>query len=95
MAAFPVKRIAGEPVEVWADIFRDGHEVMAASLRWRREGETAWQAAPMALHDERPLAAARFVPTAPGRYVFAIEAWTDTFGTWRRDYLLKRRRAPT
>ena len=32
---FPVKRIAGEPVEVWADVFRDGHEVIAAAVRWR------------------------------------------------------------
>src|SRR5262249_15930603 len=27
---FPVKRIVGEEVEVWADIFRDGHVVLAA-----------------------------------------------------------------
>src|SRR3981189_826944 len=31
---FPIKRIAGETVEVWADIFRDGHAVLAAELLW-------------------------------------------------------------
>jgi starch synthase (maltosyl-transferring) len=31
-----VKRIAGERVEVWADIYRDGHDVMTAALVWRR-----------------------------------------------------------
>ena len=25
----PVKRVAGEPIEVWADVFRDGHDVLA------------------------------------------------------------------
>src|SRR4029079_7725961 len=29
---FPVKRTVGEPLEVWADIFRDGHVVLAAAL---------------------------------------------------------------
>jgi len=29
---YPVKRVAGEPIEVWADIFRDGHDVIAAAL---------------------------------------------------------------
>ena len=30
---FPVKRIVGERVEVWADIYRDGHDVDRAR-RW-------------------------------------------------------------
>jgi starch synthase (maltosyl-transferring) len=34
---FPVKRIAGERVEVWADIYRDGHGALRAALVWRRE----------------------------------------------------------
>jgi starch synthase (maltosyl-transferring) len=29
------------------------------------------------------------VPPRPGRYEYAIEAWTDVFGTWRRDFLAK------
>jgi starch synthase (maltosyl-transferring) len=30
-----------------------------------------------------------FTPPKPGRYEYAIEAWTDVFGTWRRDILTK------
>ena len=26
---FPIKRIVGEPIEVWVDIYRDGHQVIA------------------------------------------------------------------
>src|ERR1700682_6686615 len=34
---FAVKRIVGELVEVWADIYRDGRDVVSAALVWRRE----------------------------------------------------------
>ena len=87
---FPVKRIAAEPVDVWADIFRDGHDVAAASLLWCREGEAKWRREPMR-HVENDRWAGSFTPTEPGRYVFAIEAWTDGYATWRRDFLLKQR----
>jgi starch synthase (maltosyl-transferring) len=42
------------------------------------------------VHTENDRWTASFVPSAPGSYVFAIEAWTDLFATWRRDYMLKR-----
>jgi hypothetical protein len=32
-----------------------------------------------------------FVPPRPGRYVYAIEAWTDEFATWRRGFELKQK----
>jgi starch synthase (maltosyl-transferring) len=87
---YPIKRIAGEPVEVWADIFRDGHDVAAADLVWRPVHETNWHRAPLH-HHENDRWVGSFVPAAVGRYVFAIEAWTDAFATWRRDVLLKSR----
>src|SRR5262245_18152565 len=86
---FPVKRIVGEEVEVWADIFRDGHAVLAAELLWRREGADKWLRVPMALHDNDRWRA-DFTPPKPGRYLYAIEAWTDVFASWRRDFLAKR-----
>jgi starch synthase (maltosyl-transferring) len=86
---YPVKRIAGEPVEVWADIFRDGHDVLAAALLWRRQAENRWRRQTMTLHANDRWRAS-FLPDEPGRYVYAIEAWTDLFATWRRDLRLKR-----
>src|SRR5258707_15079096 len=86
---FPVKCIAGEPVEVWADIFRDGHAVLAAKLLWRLQTSDDWSRAPMRLDgNDRWMAA--FTPPRPGSYLYAIEAWTDLFATWRRDFLAKR-----
>jgi starch synthase (maltosyl-transferring) len=87
---FPVKRIVGEPMEVWADVFRDGHAVLAAELLWRAESSDRWSHTPMRLN-ENDRWMASFTPTAAGRYRYAIEAWTDAFGTWRRDLHTKRR----
>ena len=86
---FPVKRIVGEPVHVWADIFRDGHAVLAAELLWRPATAGTWSGVAM-LHYGNDRWTASFTPVHAGRYVYAIEAWTDEFATWRRDFLLKR-----
>jgi starch synthase (maltosyl-transferring) len=85
---FPVKRIVGEPIEVWADIYRDGHEVTAAALIWRREQDRDWQRTPMR-HQGNDRWSGSFVPETIGRHVYAIEAWTDDFATWRRGFELK------
>jgi starch synthase (maltosyl-transferring) len=86
---FSVKRVAGEPIDVWADILRDGHAVLAADLLWRSQDCKSWSRAAMHLH-ENDRWTATFTPPHPGRYLYAIEAWTDLFGTWRREYLAKR-----
>jgi starch synthase (maltosyl-transferring) len=86
---YAVKRVAGEIVDVWADIFRDGHDVLAAALIWRGEGETEWHREPMLLHTNDRWHG-RFTPPEPGLHLFAIEAWTDQFGTWRKEFALKR-----
>jgi starch synthase (maltosyl-transferring) len=85
---YPVKRIAGEAVEVWADIFREGHDVIAAALLWKPERATGWRHEPMTLHSNDRWQAS-FTPPEPGWYLFAIEAWTDQFATWRKEFQLK------
>ena len=85
---FPVKRIVGERVEVWADVYRDGHDVVAAALVWRREQDREWQRAAMTHHGNDRWVGS-FLPDQPGRYVYAIEAWTDEFATWRHGFELK------
>ena len=47
---FPVKRIVGERVEVWADIYRDGQDVVAAALVWRHERDREWRREPLTHH---------------------------------------------
>src|SRR5712691_2897913 len=87
---FPVKRVVGDAVDVWADIFRHGHAVLAARLLWRPQACDTWSCVPMrSAENDRWMGA--FTPQCPGRYVYAVEAWSDLFATWRRDFLAKRR----
>jgi starch synthase (maltosyl-transferring) len=85
---YPVKRIVGETVEVWADVFRDGHNIIAAALVWRLERDTDWRHVPMR-HQGNDRWAGQFVPTDVGRYVFAIAAWTDVVATWCHEIKVK------
>jgi starch synthase (maltosyl-transferring) len=81
---YPAKRVVGETVVVEADVFADGHDEIAAVVRYRRQGETGWCERPM-----RPLVNDRwrgeFTVTELGRYQFAVEGWVDPFRTWVRD----------
>lgn len=85
---FPVKRIVGEAIDVWADIFRGGHDVTRADLLWRHESERDWRREPMHHHDNDRWTGT-FTPTEIGRHLYAIEAWTDEFASWRRNVELK------
>jgi starch synthase (maltosyl-transferring) len=87
---FPVKRTVGEPIDIWADVFRDGHGVLAVELLWRPERASKWSRAPMRLVDNDRWIAT-FIPPTVGRFVYAIDAWTDVFATWQRDFLAKRK----
>jgi len=85
---FPVKRVVGEPVNVEADVFADGHDVVAAELLYRSERATEWNHIPMtSLGNDRWTA--RFVPREMGRYAFTVRAWVDHLATWRRDLAKK------
>ena len=87
---YPVKRIACESVDVWCDIFRDGHDVVEAAVLWRRDGDAKWRREPLHFHDNDRWRGV-FAPMEPGRYGFAIEAWTDVFGTWSHDFSVKQK----
>lgn len=86
---YPVKRIVGDRLDVWADIFRDGHDVIAASVLYRAERSDNWFEAPMRFFDND-----RWVGSVPltenERYRYTIEAWTDVFASWRADAIKKR-----
>ncbi|MGH9139326.1 MAG: alpha-1,4-glucan--maltose-1-phosphate maltosyltransferase [Acidimicrobiales bacterium] len=80
----PPKATVGEGRTVSADVFRDGHDRVAARLRWRPAGEHAdWRTTPM---DDRgnDRFEATITPDTVGRHELVIEAWTDRFATWRR-----------
>ncbi len=84
----PVKRIVGEDLNVEADVFKDGHDVLVAVLEWRHAEETAWSETPL-----RPLINDRWTATFPlakqGWCEYRISAWGDHFFSWRHEILTK------
>jgi starch synthase (maltosyl-transferring) len=86
---FPVKRIEGDLLRVSADIFRDGHDKLAAALLVRQRGDRDWAVVPLRpIENDRWEAA--FTLTAVGEAHFQIEAWTDTFASWADEVRKKR-----
>jgi starch synthase (maltosyl-transferring) len=85
---YPIKRIMGEDLVVEADIFKDGHDVVAAVLKWRAVGKRAWRETPMIFVDNDRW---RGVCTLYDETVheYTVEAWTDTFRSWQNEFAKK------
>jgi len=79
---YAVKRVVGEDVDVYATIFKDGHDVLAAALRVRGPRQRRWSEVPLELLGNDRWHG-RFRVDAPGRWQFAVTAWTDRVATWQ------------
>ncbi len=77
---YPVERVVGDPFEVWADIFRDGHDKLRAVVKHRYE-DADWREAPFVFYDNDRWVG-RFSLDAVGRWRYTIDAWTDLFESW-------------
>jgi len=81
---YPAKSEVGQLVEVSADIFKEGHDVIVAFVRYRGPGETAWREATLH-HADNDRWVGYFPLEQNGRYVFVIEALPDPFRSWLAD----------
>jgi starch synthase (maltosyl-transferring) len=85
---FAIKRLVGDTVRVEADVFADGHDLVACRLLYWIDLSPDVQSAPMsALGNDRWRG--EFRVTELGRYRYTIEGWIDRFRTWRGE-LIKR-----
>lgn len=84
----PLKRIVGEPLNIYADIFKDGHDVVSAALRWRLSGQRRWFETPMH-HIDNDRWHGTCVFGAVGRWEFVIEAWGDMFRSWKKSFAVR------
>ena len=82
---FPVKCVAGEPLDVEAHCFTDGHEVIRVVLQWSADqaGAAVTEVPMMLLHND--IWQASFTPPAVGRYRYTVVAWVDNFSSWRHE----------
>jgi len=82
---YPVKRVVGDDLVVEADVFKDGHDVVAAALKWRLLGETHWHETPMA-HVDNDRWRGVCAVSENATYEYTVEAWTDTFRGWQHEF---------
>lgn len=79
---FPVKYVLGDSVRVEVTVLVDGHDRVAVALLSRGADEKEWKQTRMrALGNDRW--AAQFPLARLGRHFFAVEAWYDSFLTYR------------
>jgi starch synthase (maltosyl-transferring) len=81
-----VKRTVGETVRVTADVFADGHDLLAGVLKSRHaaagvDRPADWQEAPLVALGNDEWGAA-FQVTELGTYEYTVEAWVDRYSTW-------------
>jgi len=82
---YAIKRLAGDPVRVTADIYKDGHDLVAAVLKWRIAGEKKWHEVPM-FDEGNDVWAGAFTIEEIGDCEYAVEAWLDHYATWRDEF---------
>jgi len=83
-----VKRVVGQQVYVEADILADGHDTVAAILKYRFHSAKTWQNVQMST-ETNDLWAAAFTVHQQGIYEYAIEAWIDYALTWQHGAIRK------
>jgi starch synthase (maltosyl-transferring) len=83
---YPAKRLVGDAVTVSADIFRDGHDILRAVVRYRGPGDRRWRESPMRQVDAQRDGVrweGELEVDRQGRWQYSVEAWSDPFATWR------------
>ena len=86
---FAIKREVGDVLEVWADVFTDGHEKINACLQVPGPGRATSGARSRWPSSTTTAGSAKFPLTQNGRYFYTIVAWRDLFETWRSDFIKK------
>ena len=81
---YAVKRRIGDVLDVSADIFKEGHDVVVAFLKYRRARERGWRETPMRFVDNDRWEG-RFTLDVVDRWQFTIEALADPFRSWLAD----------
>ncbi|WP_082490920.1 alpha-1,4-glucan--maltose-1-phosphate maltosyltransferase [Aureimonas sp. Leaf454] len=86
---FAVKRMEGEALTVEADVFTDGHEVIAAAVLYGpADGSSETEILMDYVVNDRWRASFSF--EKPGHHRFTILAWRDLMATWRDESRKKR-----
>ncbi|MBC7605440.1 MAG: alpha-1,4-glucan--maltose-1-phosphate maltosyltransferase [Burkholderiales bacterium] len=79
---FAIKRIVGQKVQVTADVFTDGHDVIACCVRYKHEKDKKWQEIRMNPTNNDAWTA-EFKVEKQGFYAYFVEGWVDYALNWQ------------
>jgi starch synthase (maltosyl-transferring) len=82
---YAVKRTAGDRIDVTARIFRDGHELLGAVVRFKAAGATRWSEAPLEPLGNDEWAGAFEVDDRLGTWCYRVEAWVDRVASFQHE----------
>ena len=85
---YPVKRFVGDVLQVSADVFKDGHDVLAAQIVVRSPEDPAWSV-PMRYDQDLDRWFGEVPLDRMGRWHYTVEAWSDAWETWRAGFRKK------
>jgi starch synthase (maltosyl-transferring) len=81
---YAVKREVGETFVVEADMFKEGHDLIAGRVIYRAPGGSTWRATPLTFYDNDRWRGS-FELTEVGLYTYTIEAYPDLYRSWAAD----------
>ncbi len=88
LGSYPAKGVVGQMFPVSATVWREGHDVVSATLVVRRPAGTEGGQRKITMTAESGPAAdpdlrhAVFTPDVPGLWTFRVDAWSDPAATW-------------
>ncbi|WP_420264059.1 alpha-1,4-glucan--maltose-1-phosphate maltosyltransferase [Candidatus Magnetominusculus dajiuhuensis] len=89
---YPIKREVGDVLTIRATVFRDGHDITRAVLKYKEKysGDTSWECVDMvSVNHGLDLWEGSFALEKNTRYLYTIEAYTDVFSSWLKDTMKK------
>lgn len=81
---YPVKREVGAIFIVEADLFREGHDILAGRVVYRAPGSAVPEFAPLTFVDNDRWRGT-FELETPGVYTYTVEAYPDLYRSWASD----------
>jgi starch synthase (maltosyl-transferring) len=85
---YPIKREVGDRIEVTADVFKEGHDVLGVMLRHRKSSDPDWDETPMRhVDNDRWLGSFDLIENT--RYQYTIAAYVQSFASWRQEIIKK------
>jgi starch synthase (maltosyl-transferring) len=80
--AYFIKRIVGQTINVSADVFSDGHDIIECCVKFKHETDENWQEVRMVPRENEQWAAT-FKVEKQGLYSYFVEGWVDYALNWQ------------